>query len=101
MARRGEARARRDAGARSRGRGIPARKLRPRVGVHAPVRLDASPRLPICYDFRPFMTTAAASARLCDSVLELIGNTPMLRLTRFTPDLDVRAKLEFFNPAGS
>jgi len=47
------------------------------------------------------MTTAAASARLCDSVLELIGNTPMLRLTRFTPGLDVRAKLEFFNPAGS
>jgi hypothetical protein len=43
--RRGEARARRDAGARARGRGVPERTFRPRVAAHAPVRLDASPRL--------------------------------------------------------
>jgi cysteine synthase A len=46
------------------------------------------------------MTTAFAS-RTCDSILQLVGNTPMLRLARFAPGLDLRAKLEFFNPAGS
>jgi len=46
------------------------------------------------------MTTAFA-ARTFDSVLQMIGNTPMLRLSRFAPGLDLRAKLEFFNPAGS
>jgi cysteine synthase A len=54
-----------------------------------------------CYDLRPFMTTTASSARTYESALELVGNTPMLRLARFAPGLDLRAKLEFFNPAGS
>ena len=46
------------------------------------------------------MTTAIAS-RTCDSLIDLVGNTPMLRLSRFAPGLDVRAKLEYLNPAGS
>jgi cysteine synthase A len=47
------------------------------------------------------MTTTASPARTCHSVLELVGNTPMVRLSRYAPGLDLRAKLEFFNPAGS
>jgi cysteine synthase len=45
----------------------------------------------------------AALPRVADSVLELVGNTPLLRLTRFTPDdcADIYAKLEFLNPGGS
>jgi len=46
------------------------------------------------------MTTAFAS-RTCDSLIDLVGNTPMLRLSRFAPGLDLRAKLEYLNPAGS
>ena len=36
-----------------------------------------------------------------DSILELIGRTPLMRLGRFAPGSDVCAKLERFNPAGS
>jgi cysteine synthase A len=36
-----------------------------------------------------------------DSVLDLVGNTPLLRMTRFAPDLQVFAKLEYLNPGGS
>ena len=36
-----------------------------------------------------------------DSVLELVGNTPLLRLTRFAPGLQLFAKLEYLNPGGS
>ncbi|HJU11515.1 MAG TPA: PLP-dependent cysteine synthase family protein [Candidatus Binataceae bacterium] len=48
---------------------------------------------------------AAPSAR-ARSVLELIGNTPLLEITRLTagllrPDVHVYAKLEGFNPGGS
>jgi cysteine synthase A len=46
------------------------------------------------------MPTAFAS-RTSASVIDLVGNTPMLRLARFAPGLDVRAKLEYLNPAGS
>jgi cysteine synthase len=37
------------------------------------------------------------------SALELIGNTPMVRLGRVASDVDanVYAKCEFFNPSGS
>lgn len=40
---------------------------------------------------------------ISDSVLELIGNTPMVRLSRLTGDLtaDILVKLEYFNPSGS
>lgn len=36
-----------------------------------------------------------------DSVLDLVGNTPLLRLTRFAPGLQLFAKLEYLNPGGS
>ena len=38
-----------------------------------------------------------------NSVTELIGNTPLLKLNRVVPEdaADVYVKLEFFNPAGS
>ena len=35
------------------------------------------------------------------SVMEAIGNTPLVRLGRIFPDTDVAAKLEFMNPGGS
>ena len=41
--------------------------------------------------------------RVYDSILDVIGNTPMVRLNRITRDLrcSVYAKLEFLNPSGS
>jgi len=41
--------------------------------------------------------------RCYDSILEVIGNTPMVRLNRITSELPFRvyAKLEFLNPMGS
>ena len=36
-----------------------------------------------------------------DSVLDLVGNTPLLRLTRFAPGLELFSKLEYLNPGGS
>ncbi|WP_243302617.1 PLP-dependent cysteine synthase family protein [Geothrix oryzisoli] len=36
-----------------------------------------------------------------DTVLDLVGNTPLLRLTRFAPDLQLFSKLEYLNPGGS
>ena len=46
---------------------------------------------------------SAAAPRVADSVLELIGRTPMLRLRRFGPPgaAAIYAKLEFLNPGGS
>ncbi|HEY3270931.1 MAG TPA: PLP-dependent cysteine synthase family protein, partial [Geothrix sp.] len=36
-----------------------------------------------------------------DTVLDLVGNTPLLRLTRFAPGLQLFSKLEYLNPGGS
>lgn len=36
-----------------------------------------------------------------DSILDLVGHTPMLRLKRFCPEREVFAKLEYLNPGGS
>lgn len=33
-----------------------------------------------------------------DTILDLIGNTPMIRLKKISPDHDIRAKCEFMNP---
>ena len=33
-----------------------------------------------------------------DSLIDLIGNTPLLRLSRFAPDAEIYAKCEFMNP---
>jgi cysteine synthase len=41
------------------------------------------------------------SAPVVDSVLDLIGGTPLLRLRRFAPDLELHAKLEYLQPGGS
>src|SRR3954470_19973679 len=51
-------------------------------------------------------TTATASVtpvEVADSLLDLVGNTPMVRLGRVGADLacDLVAKLELFNPGGS
>jgi cysteine synthase A len=41
--------------------------------------------------------------RVADDITELVGQTPMLRLTRLTPSTsaDIFAKLEYLNPGGS
>lgn len=36
-----------------------------------------------------------------DSILTLVGSTPLLRLARFAPDVELFAKLEYLNPGGS
>jgi cysteine synthase A len=40
-------------------------------------------------------------APVAENVLELVGNTPMLHLKRFAPELELFAKLEYLNPGGS
>ena len=50
------------------------------------------------------MTTAAPIGReISDSILEVIGNTPLVRLSRIGRDLrpQLVAKLEALNPGGS
>jgi cysteine synthase len=47
---------------------------------------------------------AGTQSKTVDSVLELVGDTPLLRLGRFAPEADgaaIYAKLEFLNPGGS
>ncbi len=40
--------------------------------------------------------------RIKDSILETVGNTPVVRIGRLAPDhVELYAKLEFFNPLGS
>lgn len=41
------------------------------------------------------------ATQIKDSVLDAIGNTPVVRLGRLFPSADVVAKLEFMNPGGS
>jgi len=40
-------------------------------------------------------------APVVNSVLDLVGNTPLLHLTRFAPSLELFSKLEYLNPGGS
>jgi cysteine synthase len=47
------------------------------------------------------MVAATSYHRACESVLEAVGGTPLVRLRRFAHGLDLRAKLEFLNPGGS
>lgn len=42
-----------------------------------------------------------AAPPVIDSILDVIGNTPMLRLRRFAPEVELFGKLEYLNPAGS
>ena len=48
-------------------------------------------------------TEAAARLRVAESVIELVGETPLLHLNRLVPSdsADVYAKLEYLNPGGS
>ncbi len=49
------------------------------------------------------MTVTAPAALINDSILETIGNTPLVRLSRIAPGIrpQLLAKLEVFNPGGS
>jgi len=40
-------------------------------------------------------------SKIYSCAAELIGGTPMVRLSRFAPQYNILAKLEFFNPGGS
>ena len=46
-------------------------------------------------------TTLRRTAPVVDSILDLVGHTPMLRLRQFSPDAAIFAKLEYLNPGGS
>lgn len=46
-------------------------------------------------------TSAKLCAPVVDSILDLVGHTPLLRLHRFAPEVALFAKLEFLNPCGS
>ncbi len=39
--------------------------------------------------------------KIAQSLTDLVGHTPLLRLNRFSPSAHIVAKLEYFNPAGS
>src|SRR5579859_1683789 len=49
------------------------------------------------------MSSAISRLRVADDITQLVGETPMLRLTRLVPagSADVFAKLEYLNPGGS
>jgi cystathionine beta-synthase len=47
------------------------------------------------------MTVSERASQVHGSVLDAIGNTPVVRLQRLYPHHDVVAKLEFMNPGGS
>ena len=49
------------------------------------------------------MTDSQTTPRIADSIADLIGNTPLVRVRPLSDDAvaDVVAKLEFFNPGGS
>ena len=51
----------------------------------------------------PSGTAATTAPPLAQSILELVGATPMLRLNRYAPagGAGIYAKLEFLNPGGS
>ena len=40
-------------------------------------------------------------ARPVDSLLDAVGNTPLVRLSRVAPDLDLYGKVEWYGPTGS
>jgi cystathionine beta-synthase len=47
------------------------------------------------------MKRSGVKNQVKSSVMDAIGNTPVVRLGRVFPDVDVVAKLEFMNPGGS
>lgn len=58
----------------------------------------------ICYSLNCFhITDGDVKLKFVDSVLDLIGNTPMVKLDKITKDdaADVYVKCEYLNPSGS
>ena len=49
----------------------------------------------------PSLAESVRTPRVVENILELVGNTPMLHLKRFAPELELYAKLEYLNPGGS
>ena len=49
----------------------------------------------------PSVAHAIRRGPVADSILELVGNTPLLRLHKFCPARALFAKLEYMNPGGS
>jgi len=49
------------------------------------------------------MSASSIASTLPDNLADLVGNTPMVRLTRVAPDCgaELVGKLEAYNPAGS
>ena len=49
------------------------------------------------------MTTTGTEERIAASALELVGNTPLVRLDKLRPTggAEIVAKVEMFNPGGS
>jgi len=60
---------------------------------------------PVGADYDPVRYKRSGRGRIYDSILDTIGDTPLIRLPRLTarlkPKAEVTAKLEFFNPLGS
>src|SRR4030065_501776 len=65
-------------------------------------RYGKTPGLGGLYLSRPFMSKNTENG-IIDSILDLIGNTPLLRLSRISAGTgaEILAKLEFLNPSGS
>jgi len=63
------------------------------------VKLKPEDKLEFVY----YMGGGEINTRLANNVLELIGNTPMVRLNKIVDrdSADIMGKLEFYNPAGS
>jgi cystathionine beta-synthase len=57
----------------------------------------------LCYAFFEEISTERSGVenQVKSSVMDAIGNTPVVRLGRLFPGVDVVAKLEFMNPGGS
>src|ERR1700685_610384 len=97
--------------ARSSGRMPVSEPLNARpIGDRAVATITASGMAPASstYGFLQTMLLAASPGRttmqVYDSLSELVGNTPLLRLrsvTRGVPGSQVLAKVEYFNPGGS
>jgi cysteine synthase A len=60
---------------------------------------------PVGADYDPVRYGRSGRGKIYDSILDTIGDTPLIRLPRLTqrlkPKAEVTAKLEFFNPLGS
>ena len=47
------------------------------------------------------MTTWDGNARPASSLLDALGATPLVRLSRVAPDIELFAKVEWYGPTGS